>query len=154
METVFNKGITEAQIKQLIEFATSDPEVIRFTSDPERFKDRAAFDLWKQTRADIYTLSDNNGDLLGIIWFEKKPLESMLDMNTTFAIRVYGDARGKGLAYSFMEQAFRDYGAKKVWLRTSADNPSAINLYTKFGFRIVSKPDSNNKIVMLYEKFG
>jgi RimJ/RimL family protein N-acetyltransferase len=154
MQTIIKKGLSDNQIRQLIEYATSDPDVVRFTSDPERFKDRASYDAWVQKNPVIYTLTNDEGDLLGVIWFEKKPLPGMADLDTTFAIRVYGEARGKGEAYSFMKSVFEEAGIKRVWLSTSAENEVAVRLYIKFGFRIISKPDSSNRIYMIYDQLN
>src|SRR4051794_24388208 len=40
------KGISEKQIKQLIDYAKSDEEVGKFTSDKKRFPNREAYDIW------------------------------------------------------------------------------------------------------------
>lgn len=152
------KGITEKQIGQLIHFANTDPEVRKFTSDPERFRDRKAFEEWKEKGRAIYTLTDKSGDLLGIVWFGKKELPAQKftqefnsrDYTITFGIRIYGKARGKGLARPFMLEAFKRFSPKEgVWLETSSENIAASRLYTKFGFQQVTEPDEGGKILMI-----
>jgi ribosomal protein S18 acetylase RimI-like enzyme len=80
------------------------------------------------------------------------------EFGITFGIRIYGEARGKGLSTNFMNEAinrFKDsqvYGEiskKGLWLETKADNLSAIKLYSKFGFKVVSKANNFGEIVMV-----
>lgn len=152
-----NQGITEKQIEQLINFANTDPEVKKFTSDSNRFRDREAFDKWRKKDRVVYTLTDKSGDLLGILWFGKKSLPigfsekfDPKDYTITFAIRTYGDARGKGLAKPFMRQVFNHFSPKQgVWLETSIDNKPALVVYERFGFKQVTDPDEEGKILMV-----
>ena len=147
------QGISDHQIRQLIEFSSTDPEVKKFTSDPTRFADISCFNLWLQQGRIIYTLLDTNANLLGIIWFGQKTPPINVTANFTFAIRVYPPARGQGLALPFMKMAFTDLLHRQLqsqitgfWLETSVDNLSAIHLYQKFGFK--KRSVSENKIIM------
>lgn len=155
MDFEIKKGITDKQIDQLIEYSATDESVAKFTSDRERFKDRKAFDEWTKGDKEIFTLNNNSGDLLGIIWLGPKEIPEAqwseeIDKDKyklSFAIRIYGEARGKGLAIGFMKECIKNRG---IWLATSDDNFAAKALYSKFGFRQVSKASENNKIVMVY----
>lgn len=75
----------------------------------------------------------------------------------TFAIRLYENARGKGLSKNFIKKAWEKYSqtqeylenpAKGIWLETNIYNFSAINSYKKIGFRLVSKPKKDGKVIM------
>lgn len=163
----FSKGISVGQINKLIEYSASDNLVLKFTSDSERFKNKHAFDKWNKKGRVIYTLLDASDQLLGIIWFGKKkmPLGRVLIENVerthfgmTFAIRLYGIARGKGLSTLFMKKAYSDYIKSEMfknapdqgfWLEAYAHNTPAIRTYISFGFKNISTPDADNKIIMV-----
>ena len=148
MEIIYREGILEKQIDQLIEYSKTDESVQRFTADAERFKDRKAFNDWKSKGRKIFTLSDEKDNLLGIIWIGQKEIEvGDKKYDKTFAIRIYGEARGKGLALDFMKKSVKEKG---IWIECSADNLPAQALYKKFGFELVSKPDKNNKVILVY----
>lgn len=156
MEYKFKKGITSTQIDQLVEYSKTDPAVLKFTSDPIRFKDKKSATKWLEG-VTPYTLSDNTGNLLGITWFHEKPLPervfsenlSSSDFPLTFAIRIYGEARGKGMGFDFMKKSFEEYKPENVWIETSFDNIPTIKLAEKFGFEKVSEPDERGKIIMI-----
>ncbi|MDA1079804.1 MAG: GNAT family N-acetyltransferase [bacterium] len=165
------KGISEKQIDQLIQYSSSDEVVAAFTSDPERFKDRAAYDAWLQKGRTIYTLGDEEGNLLGIVWLGRSPFPKVelkpefvnLDTSScdiTVALRIYGKARGKGLAKSVLSEGIKNYldsaahqadGGGNLWLETSADNIAAIKTYEVL-FEKVSEPDAKGKIIMVLKK--
>lgn len=162
----FKKGITEKQIDQLIEYTNSDPDIILFTSDLKRFRDRESFNKWREKDRTIYTLADEEGNLLGIFWIgeedlaeEKIPDKNFLlsfnkeDYGVTFAVRVYGKARGKGLAKEFIERSFKEFSPKrKIWLDTKHDNQRAIKLYEKLGFILATRPDKEGWIIMIQKE--
>ena len=159
-------GITQGQIKQLLHYSKTDSQVKRYTSDPVRFKDKETFEKWSKEGRAVYTLVDKKGDLSGLIWFGKITLPTekfskdvkRKDFGITFAIRIYGTVRGRGLALFFMEKAFDLFTSstryksaknKGVWLVVSYDNIAAIKTYEKFGFVKVTKPDKKGKILMI-----
>lgn len=148
MDFEIRKGILNKQIDQLIEYSLNDESVGKFTSDRERFKNRQAFDEWQQKGREIFTLNDKNNDLVGIVWtgLKEKQIGSK-KYNKTLAIRIYGEARGKGLALGFMKNCIKEKG---YWLETSDNNLAAKALYSKFGFKEVSDVDENGKIIMVY----
>jgi len=150
------QGILDHQINQLIEYSHSDPSVQKFTSDPKRFADLNSFHQWQQQGRIIYTLTDLSKNLLGIIWFGQKdsPLKTII-ANFTFAIRIYGAARGQGLSQEFMKIVFNDLQKNHqdsqitgFWLETSSNNFAAIHTYQKFGFKTVGQ-DGNFLVMVL-----
>ena len=149
MEFEIRKGILNKQIDQLIEYSLTDESVAKFTSDRERFKDRKSFEEWKNKGREIFTLNNKNNDLVGIVWTGLKEKQiGNKKYNKTLAIRIYGEARGKGLGLDFMKKAI---GSKKgIWLECSANNLPAGALYKKFGFKQVTEADENGKIIMVY----
>lgn len=155
MDFKIRRGILDKQVKQLIEYSLTDETVAKFTSDKERFKNEESFLEWKKKGREIFTLNNNNDDLLGIVWLGLKELPErnyQIEIDpekykSSFAIRIYGEARGKGLAIDFMKQCLKMNG---VWLEVSNDNLAAKSLYSKFGFRQASEIDKNNKIIMIY----
>ncbi len=156
MKYKFKKGITDPQIDQLVEYSKTDPTIIKFTSDPIRFKDKITANQWLANVV-IYTLSDQDGNLVGITWFDPKALPKReftvkinpADFPLTFAIRIYGEARGKGQSTDFMKKSFEDYKPGNVWIETSFDNIPTQKLAEKFGFKQVSDPDQRGKIIMI-----
>ena len=63
------KGLSQKNIEQLIAFADNDEAVKKFTSDAKRFKDRESFENWLKKGRKIYSLVNENDDLMGISWF-------------------------------------------------------------------------------------
>lgn len=148
------QGIIDCQIDQLIDFSHTDPDVKKYTSDSSRFQDRVAFSRWLGQGRIIYTLIDRHQNLLGIIWFGQKDPPVNANANFTFAIRIYGSARGQGLSQEFMKTAFNDLLKNQqnskitgFWLETSIDNSVAIHTYEKFGFQKIGQ--QNDKIIMV-----
>jgi len=142
------QGISDCQIHQLIEYSNTDSEIKKFTSDTIRFKDLPSFKKWLIQGRIIYTLSDINHNLLGIIWFGQKKPPIDIDANFTLAIRIYGLARGLGLSFKFMKTVFTDLLQNQkysqitgFWLETSSKNFAAIHTYEKFGFKKISLID-------------
>lgn len=162
----FKKGITDSQIDQLIQYAQTDEGVKNFTSDPKRFANKESFNAWKKPDAQFYTLVDEDNTLMGIIWFEGMELPefklpknievSAIDPNdydTTFAIRLYGRARGQGLSTPFTQKALDDFKLNfpeaDIWLATSADNLPAISSYKKSGFIELGMRKDGQKLLMI-----
>lgn len=156
MQYKFKKGVTDKQIDQLVEYSQSDSTIQKFTSDPVRFKDKKSATRWLAS-VFPYTLSDKDGNILGLTWFHKKDLPERVfseklnsnDFPLTFAIRIYGEARGKGYATVFMKKSFEDYKPESVWVETSFDNIPTIKLAEKFSFKKVTEPDERGKIIMI-----
>lgn len=149
------KGITEKQIDELIRRSRADEKIKRYTSDSKRFKNKKVFNAWK-TNKKIFILMNKKQALLGLIWFEHKQIpvselrKQFARYKITFAIRLYKEARGRGLAKPFMTKAFAKTADKYIWLSTLYNNKTAINLYTKFGFKSIGEYDKRQ--YMIYEK--
>lgn len=164
---VINQGIDERHIAQLIlnSQAADDAGVQSYTSDPRRFGSMEAFEKWTSKGRILYTLTNKDGNLAGIQWFgpedmPEKPYEEDFDRNRygcTFAIRLYGEARGKGLARPFMRAVFDnlqttpDYQRiekNKIWLETRTTNEPALKSYRKFGFFPVYKDEKDTIMIL------
>jgi len=142
--------MTESQIEELIHHSINDQEVVKNTSDSTRFKNREAFDTWLISEPSLYILTDTTNTLLGIAWVQKMSNQLIQpEFDTTAAIRLYGEARGKGLSSWFFDEALKRYGHSNYWLRTSSNNVSAIKTYERLGFRVASPPDKENKIILV-----
>lgn len=155
-DVFIQQGILDCQIDQLINFSNTDPEVKKFTSDPIRFRDLDSFKKWLQQGKIIYTLTNKQQNLLGIIWFSQKNPPIKINANFTFAIRIYPPARGQGLSFIFLKTAFDDISKSKsvsniknVWLEVSEDNKPAIKTYKKIGFKVFSESTNKDKIIMV-----
>lgn len=155
------KGLSEKQIDQLINYAATD-EGLKYTSDPKRFKDRESFEEFSKEILSYYTLVDSEDNLLGIIWFHDLDLylnrENPSAYGISFAIRLYGEARGKGLALPFTEEVMADFKESeeyknhphpKIWLSVSPENESAVALYKKLGFKDLETNKKYNKLLMV-----
>ncbi|HKB88047.1 MAG TPA: GNAT family N-acetyltransferase [Patescibacteria group bacterium] len=156
--------ISNLQIDQLIYYSNTDSVIRKFTSDAKRFLNRSSYEKWKKER-NVYILSDNSNDLFGIVWFGEKEIPKKKFIykfdsskyGITFAVRIYGEARGKGLSANFIEEAMRLYKRSEdfkkiknqcIWLETNKDNLPAINSYKRVGFEQVSEPDNEGRILM------
>lgn len=162
------KGITDKQIEELVHYSQTDPGIIKCTHDKDRFPDMSAYHNFPPTEKTVYILSNENDKLLGIIWFHymeipnrtfDKPINKE-DFTITFGLRIYRKARGKGLAHKFMKIAFshflnsREYeklGRKNIWGDAYSWNIPAIKVYKKFGFKEITEPDEDDRIILLYK---
>lgn len=167
MDFNVTEGIMPNQISQLIKFSNTDKIIMKTTSDATRFRDKKSFYTWRKKGKKIYTMEDQLGKLLGIVWFGEKRLASnkkfikkfdFKKYGITFSIRIYTEARGKGLSYGFMRDSWerfkktKDYNKNPnngIWLETNQDNLPAVSLYKKFGFETISASDENGRIIMI-----
>ena len=143
MKRGWNKEIARALVEH-----SREEEIRRMTprDGTERFKDTTRAQRWHESRERvIYTLYHEEV-LVGIVWFsnEQKPL---LDAEYTLAIRLYGDARGHGLAGNFLEAALHDFREIKqykggYWLATDITNVRAQHLYVGHRFEEVGRDGS------------
>lgn len=162
------EDIRASQIKQLFGFSQTDPQVANYTSDRKRFQDIDSYNLWYQkSEKNIYVLEDQDRNLKGLIWIEEKQLRSLsaeikaeIDINelrTTIGMRLYEEARGKGLAKQFMKKCLDLFfvsdlcmkiGNQKVWLIVSDDNTPALRTYNANKFKTIGKIKNSNKLIM------
>jgi len=118
------------------------------TSDLDRFSSSERIAEWRRARK-VLCLLDRSASLIGIVWVGAKPLPRRNDYVdprlmhrerawTTFAIRLYDDARGKGLSFDFAEHALgillADQRSQSLWYQTRADNLAARSLGERMGF--------------------
>ncbi len=166
MEKVYIKeGITKKQIQQLINYSNTDELIQETTKDRDRFGTIENFNSWLKKDRTVFVLTDVKDNLLGILWFGRKTLPKknyILPMNKgnfgiTFAVRIYKPARGKGLSKHFMDKAFEKYKnlleytqnvQKDIWLETNKNNLAAIRAYERYGFKVVTSPDEDNRVIM------
>lgn len=146
------KGLRGKNIDQLIEFTNSDEDVKKFTSDLKRFLNRETLTEWLKKSRKIYTLVDNEENLMGISWFGSE------GDGFTLAVRMYGNARGKGLSKNFLSETMTDYmtepefvnaKCKDFWLETSKNNLPAIKIYRGLGFVEVGDGITPDKSILI-----
>lgn len=149
-------------IDSLIQQSQNDPLIFENTRDKDRFSSIEVFNEWKEKKNPmIYWLIDDNDKLSGLIWFRKKKNK---DSIWDFAIRTYNNGRGAGISLPFMEKSHKELvnylknkykSIKSFHLETNSDNPVAIRIYQKLGYRIrskKSKTEGNNELYRLQMK--
>jgi ribosomal protein S18 acetylase RimI-like enzyme len=164
-DVIVKEDITKDQIKQLVLYTNTDRLIQKTTEDKKRFASLSSYNKWLKKGRKIYTLVDNKNNLMGIMWFGKKELPdkkytlsfNKQNYSLTFAIRIYSEARGKGLAIKFIKEAYEKFKktpeylqnpAKGMWIEIFEHNLPAIKTYTKFGFRKVCAADKDKKLIM------
>jgi len=158
-DVLITDHLTKSQIRELVHHATSDPVLHKFTSDQVRFKDEEAVKRWLGTSPSLSVLTNTSGTLLGLAWVQDSEFPGEIishltsevknTIHTTSGIRLYGEARGKGLGVWFFKSALNRYGSVNFWSRVSADNVASIRIQQKIGFLQVSQPDIHNKIILV-----
>jgi hypothetical protein len=142
---------------------SKQPHVLKSTPNDaaERFSSLEAIQERKKTKKrDYYWLLGANNDLAGIIWFGPKafPLELQLPEHPidTFAIRLYQNYLGKGLAVPFFEQSLSvEYARRQergetmsLWGVTDSENSTALAVYLKVGFEQVQTNEGRTYMIM------
>lgn len=147
------KELSKRNIGQLISYANNDEVVKKYTSDFKRFRDQESFKKWLEKGREIYCLVDENDNLMGISWF------GVEGEGFTLALRMYGEARGKGLGYEFLKKTMDDFMKgenyqraenQEWWLETSKENIAAIKIYEKLGFKF--EKDGENPEKSIYRR--
>jgi len=145
------EGLDEKNLDQLIEYTMTDESVAKFTSDRKRFCSPEGYREWLKKGRTIYCMVDDKGDLTGITWF------GFEGDGFTLAIRVYGSARGKGLALGFLKETMERYKKtdeykgqknKRFWLEVSKDNVAAMKTYEKLGFEFERDGSGPDKAIL------
>lgn len=139
------KGLSESQVKKLIYYSNHDPKIKRFTHDYVRFKNKKSFDSWIKDDTRIFTLTNIDDDLLGIIWIKSK-MNKYSKYKHTFAIRLYKPIRGKGYSCDFAKKVLSTLKTDGLWLSTNTENVAGLKLYNKLGFKQIGKVD--DQIIM------
>ena len=167
VEVRVKRGLSKDHVKKVIYYANTDQTLKKFTSDHIRYKNLDKFkEYLKSAKPVYYSLIGKGNFLAGIALFRHKDLpQKKYSKNIeakkygiSFAIRIYGKYRGKGLSFYFMEKVFKRYKKtlhfkniknNKFWIVVSYDNLPAISTYEKFGFIRLTKPDKSGKILMI-----
>jgi ribosomal protein S18 acetylase RimI-like enzyme len=161
-------GISEKNIPELIKYAREDKEVKTQTSDfinsdgsPGRFSSLLAYEVWEKKGRSIYTLLNKDHEFRGIIWFSHEPeVFNHSTYDFTFGIRIYGKARGVGLAKPFSQAAHEHFQMSNtylksenrgIWLRTNSDNIPAITTYKSLGYTQINLDQQAHKIAMVLQ---
>ena len=108
--------ITQDQINQLIYYSNNDTEVLKFTHDSKRFRNINSFNKWFNNHIEIYVLTNNTNNLLGIIWIKLKE-NDLSKFKHTFAIRIYKPLRGRGYSYKFAKEVYDELVSKIAELK-------------------------------------
>lgn len=144
-------GIDKKNIDELIAYSSNDPDVAKFTSDRTRFASQESFNRWISKGRTIYSLVNDSGNLIGITWF------GYSEGGFTLAIRLYGEARGKGLAGWFLKETMdrfiktEEYSKERnsyFWLEVSKDNLPAVKTYEKLGFKFEREGTGPDKMIL------
>lgn len=147
-------GLTPKQIRELIAYTRVETDPIKLDGDNNRFMSLEQYEVWKQKERIVYALtnSEDEGVLMGIFWAGRKELPVRVDYTEyldpqfyqhTYAFRLYGSARGKGLSHAVLESCMADYTRKFTlplgsWLEVNGSNPAALRMDQKMGYRVVS----------------
>ncbi len=133
--------LTEDQARKMVE-ASTEPEMLeRVPEDHERrFPDvEHALRWYKENDRIVYALG-GRAALAGFAWFTEKPFpRSDITADHSYAIRLYEEARGKGLGKVVMAATHVDFRRAShyegpTWLSVDDTNTHAKRLYDKFGY--------------------
>lgn len=151
--------LSDEDIQIILDASRQDEEVIKFTRDTLRFQNRTTYDAWLQKGRQIYVLRDHRDTLVGIVWVGKEKIPEKFDLTeielrrypATSAIRIYGSARGKGLAVRFKALSLLDFLKNSdqiggIWMENAIDNHAAIATNSKIGFE--KRATAGNKVLM------
>lgn len=160
-----HSGITSSGVDQLIAFTRAEKNPINLDGDGERFMSLEQYETWRQKGRTIYTLTDSvdkESNLCGIFWAGQKELPQRTDYTEsldpkfyqhTYAFRLYGSARGKGLSHAVLSFCMGDYVSRLTlpvgaWLEVSGLNPPALRMDQKMGYRVVSGLNDKGRLIM------
>lgn len=163
-------GLTVGLAQQLIEKSREEHIVETCPNDSAaRFADLDAVQQWQAKGRLALPLvrlqSDKDVDLAGFGWMgpgrpgADEP--SLPGAHTTYAMRLYRSAVGRGYAFPYARMIVQAhdayYGSEGIWLEAWADNIAAIRTYEKIGFLTVAETDGlrhGKKIRRIYMMLG
>jgi len=128
----------------MLHAGSKDPEITAHTRDGVRFATHKEAVAWYESSRKprlVYSLASQA--LSAVIWFSNATTEYSTASNT-FAIRMYADARGMGLAGDFLEAAHTDFENRvggDVWLKVKSLNEGARRLYETHDYLINDETD-------------
>lgn len=160
-----HRGLIPKHEDQLIVYTQSETDPVNLDNDQDRFMTREKLEIWKRKGRTVYVLTDRfdeDGDLRGIFWAgemllpEREDYTEPLDRETyryTYAVRLYGSAKGEGLSHEFLSECIGDYRSGLTrpggfWVEVNVLNPRALHMDQKMGLKIVSPPDDKGQIVL------
>lgn len=148
-----------ADLIELCFSETMDNEGKRYVQDMRRASDDNSFIKWANRVADSTSLP-----LTGYIWEEDNQIVGNISLvpfrhrakklYLIANVAVHPNYRRRGIAYALTERALLHARSKKikdVWLHVRADNPEAILLYSKLGFKERARRVSYQSIAGHYE---
>src|SRR3989304_3179774 len=121
-----------ADLIELCFSGTMDIEGKRYVQEMRRAGRDNSFIKWANRTAETTSLP-----LTGYIWEENGDIIGIANL------AVHPSHRRKGIARALTERALQHAHEKKVtniWLHVRADNPEAVELYTKLGFTERAQP--------------
>ncbi len=160
-----HSGLTSRHVDSLIAFTRIETDPIKLDGDEYRFMSLEQYETWKQKGRAVYALTDRvdeDGNLYGIFWAGQKELPQRTDYTEyldpkfyqhTYAFRLYGSARGKGLSHPILTICMDDYVSRLklpvgAWLEVSGVNPAALRMDQKMGYKIVSGLNDQGRLIL------
>lgn len=144
------EGLDKSIAEELVE-KSKEEHILEYCPNDatDRFSSVQSIERWiskgRQTFS-LFTITRGVGELAGFGWMGPgKPGNDepeLLDAKTTFAIRLYSSALGKGNSLPFtlamLCSHHQQYGNRGVWLEAWSDNIKALRTYRKAGFITVA----------------
>lgn len=134
------KGWNGELAEQLVAHSQEDA-IKRWTPKDaaERFPSVEAAEAWYGKNEHVIYALGSVAQLAGVMWFTRYDAPEIERGNRfTMAVRMYDNARGRGLTYDFGKAAHLDLEQEysgDVWLETDAVNEVALHVYRRLGYR-------------------
>ncbi|MGH7196020.1 MAG: GNAT family N-acetyltransferase [Candidatus Saccharimonadales bacterium] len=156
------RGHSPELVAQLVE-KSLQPHIQQSTPQDaaRRFTSAETFANWNKPETALYMLLGKSAtDLAGIVWHRPAPAPlPEIAANHTFAIRLYKDYLGQGLARPLMRACLKDYlnlpqaeNFEGVWLQTDESNEPALKSYQKSGYELVAHDSGRLTMVLSPER--
>lgn len=160
-----HSGLTPNQVDQLIAFTRAEADLIKLDGDEQRFMSLGQYEVWRQKDRTVYSLTDSadkEGNLFGIFWAGQKSLPQRNDYTEfldpefyryTYAFRLYGLVRGKGISHTVLTICMDDYLGRLTlpvgfWLEVGGVNPAALRMDQKMGYKVVSGLNDQGRLIL------